>query len=136
MPAGYSGRPLAAKLGLKPGQLAFAEAMPAMVAAEIEAELPGFAFAGEPAEGFDVAILFTTSYAELEAGLARLRALLAPAGMIWVSWPKKASKVPTDVTEDRIREAAFPLGLVDVKVCAIDETWSGLKLVVRKALRG
>lgn len=136
MTAGYSGRPLAAKLGLRPGQRAFARGMPASVAAEIAAELPAFDFAAEPAEGLDIAHIFTASRADLEAELARLRPLLAPAGMIWVSWPKKASKVPTDITEDTVREAAFPHGLVDVKVCAVDETWSGLKLVVRKALRG
>jgi len=63
------------------------------------------------------------------------RAKLAPAGLVWVSWPKKAAKVPTDITEDTVRELALPLGFVDIKVCAVDETWSGLKLVVRKALR-
>jgi len=135
MPAGYSGRPLAAKLGLKPGQIAYSAAMPESVRAGLEAELPGFEFAAEPAEGLDVAHVFTTSRATLEGELARLRPLLAPAGMIWVSWPKKASKMPTDITEDTVREVAFPHGLVDVKVCAVDETWSGLKLVIRKALR-
>jgi hypothetical protein len=135
MPAGYSGRPLAAKLGLKPGQKAFSSRMPESVAAGIEADLPGFRFAAEPGEGLDVAHVFTASRAELEGALARLRPLMAPAGMIWVSWPKKASKVPTDITEDVVREVAFPHGLVDVKVCAVDEVWSGLKLVVRKALR-
>jgi hypothetical protein len=136
MPAGYSGRPLAAKLGLKPGQRAWASGMPASVLAEIEAEVPGFAFAdGAPEAGLDAAHVFTASRAELEAQIAPLRPLLAPAGMIWVSWPKKASKVPTDITEDTVREVALPLGLVDVKVCAVDETWSGLKLVIRKALR-
>jgi hypothetical protein len=136
MPAGYSGRSLAAKLGLKPGQRAYARGMPASVAAEIEAEMPAVVFAAEPEPGLDLAHIFVTSRAELEQGLARLRPLLAPAGTIWVSWPKKASKVPTDIGEDRVREAAFPHGLVDVKVCAVDETWSGLKLVIRKALRG
>ena len=135
MPAGYSGRPLAAKLGLKPGQSAWASGMPDSVAAEIGKDLPGFRFEDEPKAGLDLAHLFTASRAELEAGIARLRPLLAPAGTIWVSWPKKASKVPTDITEDSIREVAFPHGLVDVKVCAVDETWSGLKLVIRKALR-
>jgi hypothetical protein len=135
MPAGYSGRPLAAKLGLKPGQRAWRSGMPASVAAEIEAEVPGLAFLAEAEPGLDVAHIFTTSRIELEAELARLRPLLAAAGMIWVSWPKKASKVPTDITEDTVREAASPHGLVDVKVCAVDATWSGLKLVVRKALR-
>jgi hypothetical protein len=135
MPAGYSGRPLAAKLGLKPGQSAYAKGMPASVAAEIEAAEPGYAFAAEPVPGLDIAHIFTTSRSELEAEVARLRALLAPAGMIWVSWPKKASKMPSDISEDIVREIAFPHGLVDVKVCAVDETWSGLKLVIRKALR-
>jgi hypothetical protein len=135
MPAGYSGRPLAAKLGLRPGLRAWALGMPDSVAAEIGSELPGFRFAAEPADQLDVAHLFIASRAELEAEIARLRPLLAPAGMIWVSWPKRQSKVPTDVTEDTIREVAFPHGLVDVKVCAVDQTWSGLKLVIRKALR-
>ena len=136
MASGYSGRPLAGKLGLKPGQRAFASGMPASVAAAIEAELPGFVFARDAEEGLDVAHVFTASRGELEAAIARLRPLLAPAGMIWVSWPKRASKVASDITEDTIRETAFPHGLVDVKVCAVDETWSGLKLVIRKALRG
>ena len=109
--------------------------MPASVAAEIEAEVPGLAFLAEPDPALDMAHIFTTSRVELEAEVARLRALLAPAGTIWVSWPKKASKVATDITEDTIREVALPHGLVDVKVCAVDETWSGLKLVIRKALR-
>jgi hypothetical protein len=136
MPSGYSGRPLAAKIGLKDGQRAFASAMPASVAAEIEDAMPGYRFAGDAeGEGLDLAWIFTASSAELEAELARLRSRIAPAGMIWVSWPKKASRMPTDITEDRIRALAFPNGLVDVKVCAVDETWSGLKLVIRKALR-
>ena len=135
MPAGYSGRPLAAKLGLKPGQRAYSKGMPASVAAEIEAAEPGYVFAAESEQGLDVAHVFTTSRVELEAEVARLRALLSPAGMIWVSWPKKASRMPTDITEDTIREVAFPHGLVDVKVCAVDETWSGLRLVWRKELR-
>lgn len=136
MTAGYSGRPLAAKLGLKPGQKAWRSGMPAAVAADIEEALPGYRFEDEPGPGLDVAHLFAESRAELERSLALLRPMLAPAGMIWVSWPKKASGVPTDITEDVVREAAFPHGLVDVKVCAVDETWSGLKLVIRKALRG
>jgi hypothetical protein len=135
MPAGYSGRPLAAKLGLNPRQRAWRKGMPPHVAAEIAEQVPGLSFLAQAEAGLDVAHLFTTSRAELEAEIARLRPLLSPAGMIWVSWPKKASKMPTDITEDTIREAAFPHGLVDVKVCAVDETWSGLKLVVRKALR-
>lgn len=136
MTSGYSGRPLAAKLGLKPGQRAWRSGMPASVAARIEEDEPDFWFAAEPEAPLDVAHVFSASRFELEALLAKVRPLLAPAGTIWVSWPKMASRVPTDITEDVVRELAFPLGLVDVKVCAVDETWSGLKLVIRKALRG
>jgi hypothetical protein len=136
MASGYSGRPLSAKLGLKPGQRAWRSAMPASVAAEIEAGEPGFEYGDEPGAGLDHAHVFTSSRGELEALLARLRPLLAPAGMVWVSWPKKSSKMTSDLTEDVVREVAFPHGFVDVKVCAVDETWSGLKLVIRKALRG
>jgi len=87
------------------------------------------------AAGLDLAMLFVTQRRDLARGLARLQPKLQPAGMIWVAWPKRASKVPTDVTEDVVREVALPRGLVDVKVCAIDEVWSGLKLVTRTQLR-
>jgi hypothetical protein len=135
MPAGYSGNPLAAKLGLRPGLRAWHCGMPDSVAAELAEALPEAAFEPEPRAGLDFAHVFTASRAELESALVRLRPLLAQAGTIWVSWPKKASKVPTDITEDTIREVALPLGLVDVKVCAVDTVWSGLKLVIRKELR-
>ncbi len=80
--------------------------------------------------------LFVTERAELERKLSALRTKLEEAGTLWVSWPKKAAKVPTDVTEDTIRAVALPLGFVDVKVCAVDETWSGLKLIIRRENRG
>jgi hypothetical protein len=131
--AGYSGTPLVKKLGLKPGQTAWFAGMPATVRAEIGEA--GVVECAAPAEGLDVAHVFVTGRAELERLLADLRPKLAPNGMVWVSWPKKAAKVPTEVTEDAIREVALPMGWVDVKVCAVDETWSGLKLVIRKALR-
>ena len=83
----------------------------------------------------DVAHLFVTECAVLDCKLRMLLSLIDRDGMIWVSWPKRASKLPTDITEDVIRALALPLGLVDVKVCAVDETWSGLKLVIRKELR-
>jgi hypothetical protein len=83
----------------------------------------------------DMVHLFTSSRAKLENLLGKYRSGLKPAGMVWVSWPKKASKMPTDITEDTIREVALPMGFVDVKVCAVDEVWSGLKLVIRKELR-
>ncbi len=87
-------------------------------------------------KGIDIWHLFTKSAAELRAQLPKLKEAIHPNGMIWVSWPKKSSGVATDVTEDTIRAVALPLGLVDVKVCAVDEIWSGLKLVIRKELRG
>jgi hypothetical protein len=84
----------------------------------------------------DIVHLFTTSKAEVAKSLAGWLKVLGPDAAIWVSWPKKASKVPTDVTEDTIRAVALPMGLVDIKVCAVDDTWSALKLVLRKELRG
>jgi hypothetical protein len=128
--AGYSGTPLRTKLGVQAGQATWRLAMPAAVAAEIDAEGPPVLLA-EPVAGLDSAHLFVTERAVLAAELARLRPLLAAKGMVWVSWPKKAAKVPTDVTEDVVRELALPLGYVDVKVCAVDAIWSGLKLVIR-----
>jgi hypothetical protein len=130
--AGYSGTPLAKKLSLKDGMRVRFEAMPPTVRTEIEAA--GLALA--PADkAIDAAHIFITGRTELRDSLERLLPLLARDGQIWVSWPKKAAKLPTDVTEDVVRELALPMGLVDVKVCAVDETWSGLKLVIRKALR-
>ena len=136
MPAGYSGTPLARKLSLKDGQRVWWDGVPATVQAEIEAEGVAFELLAAPEAPIDAAHIFVTGRAEMEAKLGTLRPLLAPAGFIWVSWPKKASKVPTDITEDRIRDSILPsTDLVDVKVCAIDATWSGLKLMVRKARR-
>ena len=83
----------------------------------------------------DIVHIFTTRKEELRRFLAKCRGKLKSTGMIWVSWPKKASKVSTDITEDTIREIALPMGFVDIKVCAVDEVWSGLKLVIRKGLR-
>ena len=133
MAAGYSGTPLAKKLGLKPGQTAWFAGMPASVRAEIGEA--GFDERSESVDGLAAAHVFVTERSELARLLADLRGKLAPDGMVWVSWPKKAAKVPTDVTENVIRELALPMGWVDVKVCAVDETWSGLKLVIRTALR-
>ncbi len=134
MPAGYSGTPLARKLSLKPGLTAWFHAMPQSVRAEI-GEV-GLQEVPEVQPGLQAAHLFTASRAEMEILLARLRRAIAPDGFVWVSWPKKASGVPTDITEDTIREACLPMGWVDVKVCAVDAVWSGLKLMIRKDLRG
>ena len=133
--AGYSGTPLARKLSLKHGLRTWWEGMPATVRAEIEAEDIALELLPEPVAPIDAAHVFVTRWAALEDAVARLLPLLAPAGFLWVSWPKKAAKVPTDLAEDVIRDVALPLGLVDVKVCAVDATWSGLKLVIRRSRR-
>jgi hypothetical protein len=132
--AGYSGTPLRKKLGVLPGQVTWRLAMPEAVANEIDGDAPP-ALLAEPVAGLESAHLFVTERAVLAAELSRLRPLLAPKGMIWVSWPKKAAKLPTDVTEDAIRALALPMGYVDVKVCAVDAIWSGLKLVIRVSER-
>lgn len=134
MPAGYSGTPLGKKLGYKAGAVLWAKAMPKSVRDEIEQAVQP-RYVARPATDLAAAHLFHTSAGKLEADLKRLRPLLASDGMVWVSWPKKAAKVDTDITEDAIRAIALPMGYVDVKVCAVDGVWSGLKLVIRKALR-
>jgi hypothetical protein len=134
MTAGYSGTPLAKKLGLKPTMRVWWADMPASVVAEIGET--GAVLLTAPEAPIDAAHIFVTDYADMEAKLEALRPLLAPAGFIWVSWPKRASKVPTDITEDRIRNAILPdTDLVDVKVCAVDSVWSGLKLMIRRSAR-
>jgi hypothetical protein len=135
MTSGYSGTPLAEKLSLKSGMRVWRDGMPDSVRAEIEAEGMQLQLLDSPEQPIDAAHVFVTERADLEAKLTQLLPLLQPAGMIWVSWPKKAAKVPTDITEDVIRDVCLPMGLVDVKVCAVDATWSGLKLVVRRQNR-
>ena len=151
-PAGYSGTPLPKKLGIKPGARvglagapdgfgALLEALPD--GARVEAAAPAAAAAGAVLPGpvlpgagpFDVIVFFTVEQAELAGRLSELRARMAPAAGLWIAWPKRASRVPTDMTEDVIREIALPTGLVDNKVCAIDQVWSGLRLVIRRELR-
>ncbi|MDB5691972.1 MAG: hypothetical protein JWO81_1035 [Alphaproteobacteria bacterium] len=129
---GYSGTPLPKKLSLKDGQRVRWEGMPDSVRGEIEAAGLTLATAEER---IDAAHVFVSRRAKLEEAVGRLLPRLARDGFLWVSWPKKASKVPTDITEDTIRDVALPLGLVDVKVCAVDDIWSGLKLVIRRELR-
>lgn len=133
MTAGYSGTPLAKKLSLKDGLRAWFHAMPASVRTEIgEVSLDE---RDVPEAGLQAAHIFTTERADLERLLTDLRTLIDPTGFVWVSWPKKASKIPTDIAEDVIREICLPMGWVDVKVCAVDAVWSGLKLMIRKELR-
>jgi hypothetical protein len=134
MTTGYSGTPLGKKLSLKPGMRVWFDAMPDSVLAEID--MPDLVHLTAPAPGLDAAHIFVTERAAMEAKLSMLRPLLQPAGFIWVSWPKKASKVATDITEDTIRAVILPsTDLVDVKVCAVDAIWSGLKLMIRKDRR-
>lgn len=134
MTVGYSGTLLARKLGLKPGMRTWWDGVPASVIAEIGET--GIALLPAPEAPIEAAHVFVTDYTAMAARLQMLRPLLAPAGFIWVSWPKRASKVPTDITEDRIRDAILPdTDLVDVKVCAIDSVWSGLKLMIRRERR-
>jgi hypothetical protein len=135
MTAGYSGAPLVKKLGLRDGQRVWFSDMPDSVRDEIDEYALELVPAADPAEGIDAAHIFVADRSDLEALLAQLRHQIAPDGQVWVSWPKKASGIATDITEDTIREVCLPLGLVDTKVCAVDDTWSGLKLVIRKELR-
>jgi hypothetical protein len=134
--AGYSGTPLAKKLGIREGiRLAVLGADPGYAA--LVSPLPaGVRLSPRVDPDTEMVHLFVTRREELGFELSRLRRSLGPEAVVWVSWPKKASKVPTTVTEETIRELALPLGFVDIKVCAVSEVWSGLKLVVRKALRG
>ena len=134
MPAGYSGTPLAKKLGFKDGAGVLALGMPASVKKEIEAAAKPV-WLKAAAKDLPTAHVFATEAKKLSAELKRLRPLLAKDGQVWVSWPKKAAKVETDIGEDTIRALALPLGFVDVKVCAVDDVWSGLKLVIRKSER-
>ena len=133
MTAGYSGTPLAKKLSLKDGMRVWRDGMPESVADEIASEGLAFDLLASPEAPTDAAHVFVTERSKLETKLHRLMPLLGTSGFIWVSWPKKASKVATDITEDTIRKICLPMGLVDVKVCAVDATWSGLKLMKRKA---
>jgi hypothetical protein len=133
--AGYSGTPLAQKLGIKPDHKVVTIGAPAGYR-KLLAPLPkGISFTTEVAAAAAFIHLFVTKRQTLNKELKRLRRLIADTGVLWVSWPKKSSGVTTDITEDVIREVALPLGFVDVKVCAVDETWSGLKLMIRRDLR-
>lgn len=133
--SGYSGTPLAKKLSLRDGHRVWFHAMPESVIDEIDEYALELTFVADPTEGVDAAHIFVTTRAELELLLSVLRRQIASDGQIWVSWPKQAAEVPSDITEEIIRAVALPLGFVDTKVCAVDETWSGLKLVIRKELR-
>ena len=134
MTAGYSATPLPRKLGFKPGMTAVYLDAPEHLG-KLLGELEGVTVRRSLRGHADLVMCFVTRRRELERRAARLREAVAPDGMVWVCWPKRASKVQTDVTEDVVRDVLLPTGLVDTKVAAVDETWSGLKLVVRVALR-
>jgi hypothetical protein len=127
---GYSGTPLPKKLGIKDGFRVRLANAPAEVRAELRGPLAECGVV-EQGDTLDFAMMFTKSRAELAKEFSRLAKTLAPAGMLWVSWPKKSSGVPTDVDENVVREIGLAAGLVDVKVCAVTEVWSGLKFVRR-----
>ncbi|HUK25698.1 MAG TPA: hypothetical protein VLV49_14040 [Terriglobales bacterium] len=128
--AGYSGKPLQQKLGIKPGFGVFFLNLPKEVEAELEAALSACQPAGKAGQT-DFAMLFVTTKAELRRAFAPVARRLAPAGMLWVSWPKKASRLAAGLNENEVREIGLKAGLVDVKVCAVTEIWSGLKFVRR-----
>jgi len=129
---GYSGTPLPRKLGIKPGHRVALLGAPDGFEQTTLGELPDGVRVVRRAGGkADLIVSFHTERAELERRLPTLRAMMEPAAGLWIAWPKRASKLPTDITEDVLREVALPTGLVDNKVCAVDGTWSGLRLVIR-----
>jgi hypothetical protein len=133
--SGYSGTPLAKKLGIKPGNQLLLVGAPDQYSSLLEPLPEAVQFDEQLSEATDFVQVFSTQRIQLEQLLVSYRTRLKPTGVVWVSWPKKSSRVPTDITEDVIRDIALPLGFVDIKVCAVDEIWSGLKLVIRKQLR-
>jgi hypothetical protein len=133
--AGYSGTPLWKKLGIKAGTRLYADGAPEDYARLLEPLPEDVTIVRRLSGPVDLIHFFCREAKELTGKLDRYRSRIVPNGMIWVSWPKKASGVPTDVTEDVIRDAALPLGLVDTKVCAVTDVWSGLKLVIRREHR-
>jgi hypothetical protein len=137
LPAGYSGTPLPDKLGIGEGDEVAVLGAPERFEDTL-GELPDVASLHTDLADdarYDVIVAFMTRRAEFEADLPRLRARMAPACGLWIAWPKKSSMVPTDITDNVVREVALPTGLVDNKVCAIDDTWTGLRLVIRRELR-
>jgi hypothetical protein len=133
--AGYSGTPLARKLGIKSGDEVLLVGAPEGYPELLGPVPDAVRFVPRLSASTDLIHVFSARRADLEKALNTYRGAIKPTATVWVSWPKKSSKAPTDITEDTIRELALPLGFVDVKVCAVDEVWSGLKLVIRKELR-
>jgi len=134
--AGYSDTPLAKKLGIKPGAKLFLSNAPKRYASLVAPLPAGVTMVGRVTATTDLIHGFFTRRKDLERALKSALKAMRPDAAVWVSWPKKSSGVATDITEDTIREVALPMGLVDIKVCAVDDVWSGLKLVVRKEMCG
>jgi len=128
--AGYSGKPLPTKLGIKDGFRIAIVNEPAGFRPEL-GDLSAVRIAAKLQSPLDLILFFVTTQTELKKGFGKLASKLAPAGMLWIAWPKKASGVSTDLSDNSVREIGLAAGLVDVKVCAVDETWSGLKFVIR-----
>ena len=135
MSIGYSGTPLIKKLGIKAGSEIYLVNAPENYFSLIEPLPEGVTVSTRLRQSTDLIHIFTSKKTELSKELHAYRSKIKPTAGVWVSWPKKSSKLPTDITEDTIREVALPLGFVDIKVCAVTEVWSGLKLVIRKGQR-
>jgi hypothetical protein len=135
VPTGYSGTPLAKKLGIKEGHTVTLVGAPKGFADELDGLPDDVTIRTRASGSADVVVSFHTERADLERRVPKLLDVLDIDGGLWIAWPKKASKVPTDITEDTVREVFLPLGLVDNKVCAIDDVWSGLRVVWRKDRR-
>lgn len=133
--SGYSGTPLVKKLGIKDGHRVAIIDAPATYRTLLDPLPPDVTFTVKADAKTNIAHVFCTQRAKMAAHLKELRKKLASDAVVWISWPKKTAKVETDITEDTIREVALPMGWVDIKVCAVDDVWSGLKLMVRKELR-
>lgn len=133
--AGYSGTPLVKKLGVKEGYRMYLRRAPQEYLDWVSPLPEGVAVLARSGKDIDLAHTFVAERSELESDLKILMEAIRPDGMIWVSWHKKASKIPTEITEDVVRGIALPMGLVDVKVCAVTDIWSGLKLVIRRENR-
>ena len=133
--AGYSGTPLAKKLGIKAGATVCLSHAPKHYGGLVAPLPDGVRLVGRVSGATDLIHIFVTRRKDLASGLRSTLKAMRPDAAVWVSWPKKASGVATDITEDTIREIALPMGLVDIKVCAVDEVWSGLKLVIRRSGR-
>jgi hypothetical protein len=133
--SGYSGTPLAKKLGIAAGSKLVTRNAPSDYEQLVAPLPPGVLISGKVTKSTDLVHVFAVDRSVLERELASLRQTIRSDSVVWVSWPKKASKVPTSISEDTIREVCLPLGFVDIKVCAVNSIWSGLKLMIRKELR-